>query len=59
MGQYRPDYQVGRAAASGVDREADDYAEIGRLAERAGAELAAAYDAAREAGLWRFDDGRE
>jgi putative pyruvate formate lyase activating enzyme len=49
MGQYRPDYCVTQVASDGKAK----YADINRrpLPE----ELRAAYDAAREAGLWRFD----
>jgi putative pyruvate formate lyase activating enzyme len=49
MGQYRPEYQVGGIAASGLPR----YTEIARrpLAD----EMDAAYAAARRAGLRRFD----
>ena len=49
MGQYRPEHQVGRPARSG----AIAYAEINRPPERR--ELDAAFAAARDAGLWRFD----
>jgi putative pyruvate formate lyase activating enzyme len=49
MGQYRPDYEVGRVAADGRAK----YAEIDRVPDRT--EMAAAVAAARDAGLWRFD----
>ena len=49
MGQYRPEYEVGRIA-----RDArPGYAEIDRAPTRR--ELEDAETAAREAGLWRFD----
>ena len=51
MGQYRPEYQV---RGHGVKARPDKYADIDRRPYRA--ELAAAYEAAREAGLWRFDE---
>lgn len=50
MGQYRPEYQV---KSLGVNGQGAKYAEINRPAQQA--ELDAAYEAAREAGLWRFD----
>jgi putative pyruvate formate lyase activating enzyme len=50
MGQYRPEYQVkGRRAGKARDK----YANIDRRPYRE--ELEGAYEAAREAGLWRFD----
>jgi putative pyruvate formate lyase activating enzyme len=49
MGQYSPAYEVGRIARDGGRK----HAEIDRGPARN--ELSAAYDAAREAGLWRFD----
>jgi len=52
MGQYRPDYQVGTLAANGTPRHLD----IARTPTRA--EMADAYDVARRAGLWRFDERR-
>jgi putative pyruvate formate lyase activating enzyme len=52
MGQYRPDYQVGRIAAD----VAVTLAEINRRPTPA--EIEGAYDAARRAGLWRFDERR-
>jgi putative pyruvate formate lyase activating enzyme len=52
MGQYRPEHLVGQTDPSGSAR----YAEINRrpLAE----EMEAARAAARQAGLWRFDERR-
>jgi putative pyruvate formate lyase activating enzyme len=52
MGQYRPDYQVGQIAANGSVK----HPEIRRAPTHE--ELAAAYAAARRAGLWRFDERR-
>ena len=49
MGQYRPDYEVGRLARNGLPQ----YAEIDRTPSRQ--ELSDARAAARAAGLWRFD----
>jgi len=49
MGQYRPDYRVGTADKSGHKK----YEEINRNPEDF--ELARAYQAARKAGLYRFD----
>jgi putative pyruvate formate lyase activating enzyme len=49
MGQYRPDYQVGQITQSGNVK----YAAINRSPRAE--EMAAAYAAARRAGLWRFD----
>ena len=50
MGQYRPAYEVGQISRDGAPAK---YAEIDRPPRRD--ELARAYDAARRAGLWRFD----
>jgi putative pyruvate formate lyase activating enzyme len=50
MGQYRPEYEVGKIAADGSGR----YAGIDRRPQIA--ELRTAFDAARAAGLWRFDE---
>ncbi len=50
MGQYQPQHRVGRASPGG--RRA--YPEIDRRPARE--EVAAAYAAARAAGLWRFDE---
>ena len=52
MGQYHPDYQVGAIAGDGAPR----YAAIDRGVSPA--EMAAASQAARGAGLWRFDTRR-
>ena len=49
MGQYRPAYEVGKIAQDGERT----YAEVDRCP--AVDELKAAYEAARSAGLWRFD----
>ncbi len=49
MGQYRPDYRVGQPAPNGRVR----LPEIDRPPTRD--EIAAAWAAARRAGLWRFD----
>jgi len=51
MGRYRPDFQV---RGHGVEARPDKYPDIGRRPYRA--ELDAAYEAARGAGLWRFDE---
>ena len=52
MGQYRPENKVG--SAGGDPRpDAERYEEINR--RPTSTELKAAYEAAREAGLWRFD----
>jgi len=51
MGQYRPEYEVGQIAGDGLPAK---YAEIDR--RPAGEELERAYAAARQAGLWRFDE---
>ena len=53
MGQYRPEYEVGQIARDGV---ALKYTEIGR--RPAWEELEWAHEAARRAGLWRFDERR-
>ena len=52
MGQYRPAYEVGRIAQDDEPK----YAEIDRCPTLD--ELKAAYEAARNAGLWRFDQRR-
>jgi len=49
MGQYRPENRVGEITADGRVR----YREINRRPSRD--EMARAYHAARDAGLWRFD----
>jgi putative pyruvate formate lyase activating enzyme len=50
MGQYRPEYEVG-AISSNSDKK---YSEIDRCLEQN--EMARAHHAARDAGLWRFDE---
>ena len=50
MGQYRPEYQVGEVGRNGSEK----YPEIKR--KPAYEELNKAFDAARKAGLWRFDE---
>jgi putative pyruvate formate lyase activating enzyme len=50
MGQYRPDYRVGSVGRSGLPMHAD----IDRRPQAT--EMATAYDSARAAGLWRFDE---
>lgn len=52
MGQYHPDYEVGQIAKDGAPR----YAAINRATTQA--DVRAAYAAARDAGLWRFDSRR-
>jgi putative pyruvate formate lyase activating enzyme len=52
MAQYHPDYQVGGIAADGPKR----YESIDRRPYDE--EIEAAYEAARAAGLWRFDERR-
>jgi putative pyruvate formate lyase activating enzyme len=49
MGQYRPDYQVGGIARDGTPK----YADISRSPTQD--EMLRAHEAARRAGLWRFD----
>ena len=49
MGQYRPEYEVGQIARDGTAK----FVEINRRPDRD--ELARAFEAARRAGLWRFD----
>ena len=56
MGQYRPAYEVGSLVASSSDADSPRFAELNRPIE--GSELEAALDAARAAGLWRFDRRR-
>ncbi len=56
MGQYRPAYQVGSVADTGPHAGTPRYEEINRCPTPA--ELQATYQAAREAGLWRFDERR-
>ncbi len=50
MGQYRPDYEVGSIARDGTSQK---YAEINRRPDHTDCDRA--FDAARQAGLWRFD----
>ena len=50
MGQYRPEYEVGEIARQGGTK----YAEIDHRPDKD--EMADAYDVARKAGLWRFDE---
>jgi putative pyruvate formate lyase activating enzyme len=50
MEQYRPEYQV---RGHGVNSRPEKYSDIGRQPYQA--ELDAVYQAARKAGLWRFD----
>ncbi len=50
MGQYRPDYEVGSIARDGTSQK---YAEINRRPDHT--DFDRAFDAARQAGLWRFD----
>ncbi|MFQ6022718.1 MAG: radical SAM protein [Acidiferrobacterales bacterium] len=50
MGQYRPEYQVGGI----TDNRQQKYADINRKPESK--EMEVAYTAARQAGLWRFDE---
>ena len=52
MAQYRPEYQVGRPDKRGAQR----YSDIDRRPQSI--ELEQAYQAARDAGLWRFDQRR-
>ncbi len=52
MGQYRPEYQVGQIASNGAVKHPD----INR--RPTAGEMRAAYDSARRAGLWRFDERR-
>ncbi len=56
MGQYRPGYQVRSPGvrSPGVNGQDEKYPEINRPPHQA--ELDAAYEAARKAGLWRFDE---
>lgn len=53
MGQYHPDYEVGTTPDSGRNTGSTPYAEINRRPSTT--ELEGAYEAARAAGLWRFD----
>ena len=55
MGQYRPEYEVGTIAGAGRrDAGSVRYVEINHRPQEP--ELRDAYEAAREAGLWRFDE---
>ncbi len=55
MGQYRPQYEVGEIAAAGrSDAGQRSYGEIDRGPSRD--EMRLAYGAARDVGLWRFDE---
>ena len=53
MAQYRPDYQVGLMVNPGPRSGTPKYVDINR--RPTSAELEEAYEAARQAGLWRFD----
>lgn len=53
MAQYCPTRAVGHSAGVGVDGGPTSYADIDR--RPTSSEIEAAYHAAREAGLWRFD----
>jgi putative pyruvate formate lyase activating enzyme len=53
MAQYHPDHEVGTAVISGPSAGTLRYAEINR--RPTAGELDAAFEAARSAGLWRFD----
>ena len=53
MGQYHPAHQVGQIARTGPDAGSVRYEEVNRPVQTS--ELRAAYAAAREAGMWRFD----
>lgn len=53
MGQYRPEYEVGEVARNGALR----YEDINRAPSRR--DMKRAYAAARDAGLWRFDERAE
>jgi putative pyruvate formate lyase activating enzyme len=56
MAQYRPVYEVGTIIQEGTKAGSARYAEIDRCPTDA--ELDAAYEAAQDAGLWRFDRQR-
>jgi uncharacterized Fe-S radical SAM superfamily protein PflX len=49
MGQYRPEYKMGQITRDGFQR----HEELNRRSEQD--EISHAFDAARRAGLWRFD----
>ncbi|HOW73464.1 MAG TPA: radical SAM protein [Phycisphaerae bacterium] len=54
MAQYRPDHRVGIGPQSAGSAGCCEFPEINRRASTD--EIAAAYTAARRAGLWRFDE---
>jgi len=54
LGQYHPGYEVGQSAKVSRPKGSIKYSEINRWPHRA--ELEQAYQTAREAGLWRFDE---
>jgi len=54
MGQYRPDNRVGQAETDGTGRRTTRFEEINRR-PRSG-EIEEAFQLARRAGLWRFDE---
>ncbi len=56
LGQYRPEYRVGQIIERGPRVGQVRFGEIDRRPTPA--ELAEAYRAARQAGLWRFDERR-
>jgi len=56
MAQYHPDHLVGRRAPVAPGMVRQDYADINRCLTCE--EIEYAYQAARDAGLWRFDDPR-
>jgi putative pyruvate formate lyase activating enzyme len=53
MAQYHPAHDVCRIGSEGHETDRPSYAEINRCPTRS--EVEAAYRAARDAGLWRFD----
>jgi putative pyruvate formate lyase activating enzyme len=56
MGQYHPDHEVGTRADAGENTGPIRHAVINRCPTHS--ELEDAYEAARAAGLWRFDERR-
>ncbi len=54
MAQYRPAYRVGAIADEGPEARVAAYDEVNRPPTRE--EIVATYEAARAAGLWRFDE---
>jgi len=56
MAQYHPAHEVGRVVDEPPDRDRRRHADLNRCPTRG--EITAAYRAAREAGLWRFDKAR-